>query len=109
MTPQEWLSSVSRDGSIPLSDSSRSVLSHFVSLDTETLWSVLGLLGACFSDLGKAGHIASLPPNMDPQMADGIFMHLSSMMTAAIEQSKMPGSEPSDLPVFAPTIPQGGP
>jgi len=106
MIHSEWLRNVLQNGSIEVSDSVRSALSLFATLDEETLWQVLVLLSACYSDLAKAGHINSWPANMDPLEAARIFMHLSSTTADVAFRLSGPGREPSVSPVSALSIPQ---
>jgi len=108
MNPQEWLRNVSQDGLANVSPFVRSLLSRLEKYDEETLWILLVLLSACFSDLAKAGHVNSLPANMDPSAAADIFTHLSSTMADAAKRLSGPGNESSDLPESDPSFPQEG-
>lgn len=97
MEPSEWLKNISQNGSNGISDSARSVLSLLEQNDSETLWTVLVLLSACFSDLAKAGHVNSLPPNLDPATAAPIFTHLSNTMADAAQRLNGLGSVSSGM------------
>lgn len=108
MDAQEWLRSVSQDGSIQISDSVRSLVSRLGTYEEETLWTLLGLLSACFSDLGRAGHINSLPPSMDPATAGHIFTHCSNIMADAAQRLSGSGSASLDMPESNPSIVQEG-
>jgi len=97
MLPSEWLRKALPDGSNEISPSVRLLHSHFVEQDSETLWTAMGLLAACFSDLASSGHINSLPANMDLKEAGRIFMHLSNIMATADARLNGHGNEPLDL------------
>jgi len=105
MTPQEWLKSLSQNGS-NLSPSVLFALSLIDMHDEETLWMILILLSGCFSDLAKAGHITSLPPNLDLRTAALTFTHLSSTMDDAASRSSELGNTRMALPGLLPTIPE---
>jgi len=106
MTPSEWLNEALLHGSSGISDSDLSELLPIANLPEETLWILFVLLSACYSDLGKAGAITSLPANLDLQAAASIFTHLSSMMEDAAQQLSEHGSEVSELQGSAPSIRQ---
>ncbi len=108
MSPQEWLRNASQNGSNQISDSHRSLLLRLGTYDEETLWTLLVLLSACFADLAKAGHVNSLPPNMDLPLTARTFMHLSSTMAAADALLKGHGSESSALQGYDPSIGEEG-
>jgi len=108
MSPQEWLKKLSQDGSKVLSDFDLSVLSLLEKHQTETLWTLLVLLSACFADLAKAGQFPSLPVKWDPSEVGPTFMHLSNTMDEWVRLLNVPGKEPLGLPEFAPSIPQEG-
>jgi len=109
MTPSEWLNEALLHGSTNISDSDLSELLPIANLPEETLWILFILLSGCFSDLGKAGAITSLPANLDLQAAESIFTHLSSMMADAAVQLKEHGSEVLESQEYVPLTPRAEP
>jgi len=108
MTPQEWLKNASQNGLDQTSPSIHSLLLRLGTYDEETLWTLLVLLSACFSDLAKGGAISSLPPNMDLATIARTFTHLSSTMADAHNRLSGLGNNPLDSAGYPDSIPQEG-